>query len=125
MSAKHYRWDDVEHEKLSPTIGRRFITGENMMIAQVFLSEGAIVPKHSHENEQITYILQGTLRFFLGDDGAEVVDVRAGEVLTIPPHFPHEALALDDVLDVDIFNPPRQDWIDKSDSYLRGGAEGE
>jgi quercetin dioxygenase-like cupin family protein len=120
MSARHYRWDDVEHEQLSPTIGRRFITGDRMMIAQVFLAKDALVPKHSHENEQITYILEGTLRFFLGDDGAEVVDVQAGEVLTIPPHLPHEALALEDTLDLDVFNPPRQDWIDKSDAYLRG-----
>ena len=120
MSARHYRWDDVEREELSPTIGRRFITGDRMMIAQVFLAKDAVVPKHSHENEQITYILEGTLRFFLGDDGAEVVDVRAGEVLTIPPHYPHEALALENTLDLDVFNPPRQDWIDKSDAYLRG-----
>jgi quercetin dioxygenase-like cupin family protein len=120
MSARHYRWDDVEREQLNPQIARRLITGERMMIAHVYLSEGAIVPKHSHENEQITYILEGTLRFFLGDDGAEVVDVQAGEVLTIPPHLPHEALALNDVLDVDVFNPPRQDWLDGSDMYLRG-----
>jgi quercetin dioxygenase-like cupin family protein len=119
MSAKHYRWDDVEREQLNPKIGRRLITGERMMIAHVYLDQGAVVPKHSHANEQITYILEGALRFFLGDDGAEVVDVRAGEVLTIPPDLPHEALALEDTLDVDVFNPPRQDWLDGSDAYLR------
>jgi unsaturated pyranuronate lyase len=119
MSATHYRWDDVHREELSPTIGRRIITGDRMMIAQVFLAKDAVVPKHSHENEQITYILEGTLRFFLGDDGAEVVDVHAGEVLTIPSNLPHEALALEDTLDVDVFNPPRQDWLDGSDAYLR------
>src|SRR4051812_24093900 len=125
MSATHYRWDDVRREELSPTIGRRIITGDRMMIAQVFLAKDAVVPKHSHENEQITYILQGTLRFFLGEDGGEVVDVHAGEVLTIPSHLPHEALALEDTLDVDVFNPPRQDWLDGSDAYLRGRPEGE
>jgi quercetin dioxygenase-like cupin family protein len=119
MSAKHYRWNDIEREELNPQIGRRFITGERMMIAHVYLAEGAVVPKHAHENEQITYILEGTLRFFLGDDGAEIVDVHAGEVLTIPPNLPHEALALEDTLDVDVFNPPRQDWLDGSDAYLR------
>jgi quercetin dioxygenase-like cupin family protein len=124
MSAKHYRWNDLEREQLNPQIGRRLITGERMMIAHVYLDEGAVVPKHSHENEQITYILEGVLRFFLGDDGAEVVDVRAGEVLTIPPNLPHEAHALEDTLDVDVFNPPRQDWLDGSDAYLRGGPEG-
>jgi quercetin dioxygenase-like cupin family protein len=125
MSATHYRWDDLPREELNPQIGRKFITGEQMMIAHVYLAKGAIVPKHSHENEQLTYILEGTLRFFMGDDGAEVVDVRAGEVLTIPPHLPHAAEALEDTLDVDIFTPPRQDWLDGSDAYLRRRPEGQ
>jgi quercetin dioxygenase-like cupin family protein len=124
MSATHYRWEDLPREELNPQIGRRFITGERMMIAHVYLAKGALVPRHSHENEQITYILEGALRFFLGDDGAEVIDVRAGEVLTIPPNLPHAAEALEDTLDVDVFNPPRQDWLDGSDAYLRGGPEG-
>jgi quercetin dioxygenase-like cupin family protein len=124
--ATHYRWDNLPREELNPLIGRRLITGERMMIAHVYLAKGALVPKHSHENEQITYILEGCLRFSLGDDdGGETVDVRAGEVLTIPPNLPHAAEAIEDTLDVDIFNPPRQDWLDGSDSYLRGGAESE
>jgi quercetin dioxygenase-like cupin family protein len=118
-SARHYRWDALPREELNPLIGRRVITGDRMMIAQVYLAKGAIVPKHSHENEQLTYILEGTLRFWLGDDESEVVDVSAGEVLTIPAQLPHKAEALDDVLDVDIFHPPRQDWLDGSDAYLR------
>jgi quercetin dioxygenase-like cupin family protein len=124
MSATHYRWEDLPREELNPQIGRRFITGEGMMIAHVYLAKGALVPRHSHENEQITYILEGALRFFLGDDGAEVIDVRAGEVLTIPSNLPHAAEALEDTLDLDVFNPPRQDWLDGSDAYLRGGPEG-
>jgi quercetin dioxygenase-like cupin family protein len=123
--ATHYRWDDLDREELSPLIGRRFITGEQMMIAHVYLAKGAIVPKHEHHNEQITYIVQGTLRFWLGDDESETVDVGAGEVLTIPPHLPHRAEALEDTLDVDVFTPPREDWLSGSDAYLRGGAEGE
>jgi quercetin dioxygenase-like cupin family protein len=92
-----------------------------MMIAHVYLAKGAIVPLHSHHNEQITYILEGKLRFTLGDGGAggETVDVAAGEVLTIPAHVPHMAEALEDTLDVDVFHPPRQDWLDGSDAYLR------
>jgi quercetin dioxygenase-like cupin family protein len=87
-----------------------------MMIAQVYLAKGAIVPEHSHHNEQLTYIVEGKLRFFLGD---ETVDVGAGEVLHIPAHVPHKAEALEDTLDVDVFHPPRQDWLDGSDAYLR------
>ncbi len=90
-----------------------------MMIAHVYLKQGCIVPKHSHENEQITYILDGELKFWIGEDESQIVHVKAGEVLTIPSNVPHKAEALVDTLDVDVFNPPRQDWIDKTDSYLR------
>jgi quercetin dioxygenase-like cupin family protein len=118
-SATFYRWDDLPREELSSLIGRRLITGDQMMIAQVFLAKGAIVPQHSHENEQLTYILDGRLRFWLGADSVETLDVGAGEVLHIPAHVPHKAEALEDTLDVDIFHPPRQDWLDGTDSYLR------
>jgi quercetin dioxygenase-like cupin family protein len=77
------------------------------------------VPKHSHENEQLTYILEGALKFKLGDDGAEEIVVSAGEVLLIPSNVPHMAEALEETLDVDVFSPPRQDWLDKKDDYLR------
>ena len=117
---RHHRWDDLPREELSPTIRRRLITGDSMMIAHVYLAKGAIVPKHAHHNEQITYILEGVLRFRLGEDEAEQIDVHAGEVLTIPPHVPHTAEALEDTLDVDVFTPPREDWLDGSDAYLRG-----
>lgn len=116
---RHHRWEDLPREELNATIGRRLITGDSLMIAHVHLAKGAIVPKHSHHNEQITYILEGALRFRLGDDESEVVDVSAGEVLTIPPHVPHTAEALEDTLDVDVFTPPRADWLDGSDAYLR------
>ena len=89
------------------------------MLAHVYLKKGAIVPGHSHENEQLTYILEGALRFWIGADEAEVIDVRAGEVLHIPSNVVHKAEALEDTLDVDIFSPPRQDWLDKTDEYLR------
>ncbi len=117
--ATHYRWDDLPREELNPQIGRRFITGDSMMIAHVYLQKGAVVPKHAHHNEQLTYILEGVLRLRLGEDESQVVDVAAGEVLHIPAHLPHSAVALEDTLDVDVFSPPRQDWLDGSDAYLR------
>jgi quercetin dioxygenase-like cupin family protein len=117
--AIHYRWDDVPREALKPDLSRRLIASERMMLAQVYLDKGCIVPTHSHENEQLTYILEGALRFWLGEDEGEVVDVRAGEVLHIPSHLPHKAEALERTLDVDVFAPPRQDWLDGSDAYLR------
>jgi quercetin dioxygenase-like cupin family protein len=117
--ATHYRWDDIPKEKVSDKLDRRLITGERMMLAHVYLKKGCIVPKHHHENEQLTYILEGALRFKLGEDQGVEVTVSAGEVLHIPSNLPHEALALEDTLDVDVFSPPRQDWIDKTDDYLR------
>jgi quercetin dioxygenase-like cupin family protein len=114
--AKHTKWNDIEVESLSSTIGRQLIVGTNLMVARVLLKKGARVPLHSHHNEQVTYILEGALHFFI--DNKELT-VSAGEVLCIPPHMPHEAIALEDTVDLDIFTPPRQDWIDKDDAYLR------
>lgn len=113
-----YRWDEMPKERISDLLERRIITGDRTMLAHVYLKKGSIVPKHTHENEQFTYILEGALRFWIGDDAAEVV-VKAGEVLHIPSHVPHKAEALEDTLDLDIFTPPRQDWLDKTDDYLR------
>ena len=118
-SVKWYRWDDMPKENVTEMLDRRLITGERMMLAHVYLKKGAIVPRHAHDNEQLTYILEGALRFWIGEDESETVDVRAGEVLHIPSNVPHKAEALEDTLDVDIFSPPRQDWLDKSDDYLR------
>ena len=119
-TATLHRWDEMPKERLSDDLERRFITGERVMLAHFYLKRGATVPAHAHENEQISYILEGHLRFRLGEDGdGEIVDVRAGEVLCIPPGVPHAAEALEDTLDVDIFSPPRQDWLDKTDDYLR------
>ena len=118
-SVTHHRWDDMPKERLSDVLERRLITGDRMMLAHVYLKKGGIVPRHSHQNEQITYILEGGLRFWIGADESVVIDVLAGEVLHIPSNVPHKAEALEDTLDVDIFSPPRQDWLDKTDDYLR------
>ena len=119
-TARHYRWDDMPKEKMNDLLDRRLVTGERMMLAHVYLKKGCLVPRHSHENEQITYVLEGALHFWLGEDEKQEVVVHAGEVLTIPSNLPHKALALEDTLDVDVFSPPRQDWLDGSDAYLRG-----
>ncbi len=119
QTVKWYRWDDMPKENVTEMLDRRLITGDRMMLAHVYLKKGAIVPRHAHENEQLTYILEGALRFWIGEDESETIDVSAGEVLHIPSNVPHKAEALEDTLDVDIFSPPRQDWLDKSDDYLR------
>jgi len=113
-------WDELPTEQLSPLLGRKLISGDNVMIAHVIMEKGCVVPKHQHVNEQITYVLKGTLRFWIGEAGSEVVDVHEGEVLHIPAWVWHKAEALEETLDVDIFSPPRQDWLDKTDDYLRG-----
>jgi quercetin dioxygenase-like cupin family protein len=117
-SVTRYRWSDIPEETVTSQLSRRLVTGDRMMLAQVYLEAGTIVPKHAHENEQITWILEGALRFWIGEDGAEEVVVRAGEVLHIPSNVPHKAEALERTLDVDIFSPPRQDWLNHTDSYF-------
>ena len=114
----HYRWDDVPREKVTDQIDRKLVTGDRMMLAQVFLKKGSIVPTHSHENEQITWILEGALRFWIGEDGSEEIIVNKGDVLHIPSNVPHKAEALEDTLDVDVFSPPREDWLNHTDSYF-------
>ncbi len=124
-SVTHYTWEEMPRERVTDLLDRRLITGERMMLAHVYLKKGCIVPKHSHENEQLTYVLEGGLRFWIGEDQKEVVDVLAGQVLVIPSNLPHKAEALEDTLDVDVFSPPRQDWLDKTDAYLRTGGPAE
>jgi quercetin dioxygenase-like cupin family protein len=113
---KYLAWSAVELENLNPLLQRQFVVGQNIMIARVLLKKGCVVPEHSHHNEQLTYILEGALKFWI--DGKEII-VNAGEVLTIPPHMTHRAEALMDTVDLDVFNPPRADWINKTDQYLR------
>ena len=116
---QYVSWDDVEQEQLNPLLSRQFVTGEQSMLARLLLKKGCIVPLHSHMNEQITYVLEGALKFTLGPPGSREVTVRAGEVLVIPPHLPHSAVAMEDTVDLDVFTPPRRDWIEKTDTYLR------
>ena len=113
-----HRWDDIAEERINPLIARQFITGERLTVARFELKRGSIVLRHSHDSEQLSYILSGALKFIL--DGRELV-VKGGEVLQIPPNLPHAAEALEDTHAIDVFSPIRQDWIDKTDTYLQRG----
>jgi unsaturated pyranuronate lyase len=117
--ATFYCWNDMPKERVTDLLDRRLVTGERVMLAHVYLKKGCVVPKHSHENEQVTYVLEGALHFWLGEDQKEERVVRAGDVLHIPSNLPHKAVALEDTLDLDVFSPPRQDWLDGTDHYLR------
>jgi len=114
-----YRWNDMPKEHVNPMFDRRLVTGERMMLAHVYLKKDFVVPRHQYENEQITDILEGALHFWIGEDEKKEIVVRAGEVLHIPSMVWHKAEALEDTLDVDIFDPPRADWLAKTDAYLR------
>lgn len=116
---QYVQWDAMPQEPLKGGMTRRMVTGERMMIAHVYFKKGDDVPLHAHDNEQITYILQGALHFWLGSDGQREVTVKAGELIVIPPNVLHRALALEDTLDVDVFDPPRQDWLKGTDAYLK------
>lgn len=113
-----YRWYEIDREGVTDALDRKLITGDRLMLAHVFLKKGCIVPRHHHHNEQFTYILSGALRFWIDDDQAPSVTVRAGEVLHIPAHVWHRAEALEDTLDMDIFSPPREDWLNHTDTYF-------
>ena len=117
--AVSYRWYDVPRERLTDLLERRVITAERIMIAHIYLKKGCVVPRHFHENEQVTYLLEGVLRFRLGEDQKEERVLRAGGVLVVPSNLPHSAEALENTLSVDVFSPPRQDWLDGTDAYLR------
>ena len=115
-TSTHHRWTDIKPEQLNSLMTRQYVVGANTMLARLVLKKGAHVPLHNHMNEQISHVIAGSLTFLL--EGKEVT-MRAGEVLCIPPHVPHEVIALEDSVALDIFNPPRQDWIDGDDAYLR------
>jgi quercetin dioxygenase-like cupin family protein len=118
-AAKHHRWTDIEPEQLNPLATRQYIVGSNIMLARLVLRKGARVPQHQHYHEQVSQVVEGALSFFL--EGGEVL-VRAGDILCIPPNVPHEVVALEDSVALDIFNPPREDWINGDDAYLRAPA---
>jgi quercetin dioxygenase-like cupin family protein len=119
VKAVLYDWDKVRLDRVRGSITRRFISTDRMTVGQIVLEKGDDVPRHSHDNEQITYVITGVLKFWLGESDEQEVVVNAGSVLVIPAGLPHRALALEDTFEIDIFNPPRSDWQDGSDNYFR------
>lgn len=120
LSTQFHDWESVELETVNPYMQRRIITGKLMTVARIYFNDGFLVPMHSHENEQITQVIAGTLRFTFGTHDAEPLDVGPGEVVVIPPHLPHQALCIGAVEEMDMWAPRREDWLNKSDDYLRG-----
>jgi quercetin dioxygenase-like cupin family protein len=108
-SGRLNRWDEIALEKITEMVSRKIIPGNRVMLAHVYLKRGALVPMHQHESEQMTYVLQGALKAHVG--GVEFT-VREGEVLHVPSGVPHQAEALDDTLELDVFSPGRTDWQD-------------
>ncbi|MGB5247375.1 MAG: cupin domain-containing protein [Woeseia sp.] len=117
--ARHLDWETVPLETVNPMMQRRIITGELMTVARIWFKDGFHVPRHSHHNEQITQVVSGVLRFRIGEQGDEEIDIGPGEVLVIPANLPHEALCIGDVEEIDMWAPRRDDWLNKSDDYLR------
>ena len=113
---RRHRWDEIALERVTEMLSRKIVTGEREMLAQVYLKAGCVVPMHAHESEQMTYILQGALRFRVG---GEEITVREGEVLHIPSRIEHQAEALDDTFSLDVFSPIRQDWLNHTDDYFQ------
>ncbi len=111
-----HRWDELALEKVTEMLSRKIVTGEREMIAQVYLKRGCLVPLHAHDSEQMTYVLQGALRFVIG---GEEITVREGEIIHIPSRVEHQAEAIEDTFELDVFSPIRQDWLDRTDDYFR------
>lgn len=113
-------WDEIELETVNPSMKRRIVTGERMTVARIYFEDGFLVPQHSHDHEQITQVISGTLRFAFGEDRSKVFDVGPGDVVVIPSNLPHEALAVGEVEEMDMWSPRRDDWLNGTDDYLRG-----
>ena len=109
-----HRWDEIALEKITEMVSRKMVVGEREMLVQSYLKRGAVVPMHAHDSEQMTYVLQGALRFLVG---AEEVTVREGEVLHIPPAVEHQSEALEDTLELDVFSPIRAEWLEERNSF--------
>jgi len=118
-TVRKFVWSEVPKENVTPVIARQLVTGVSAMAGMITLQKGSHVPKHSHVSEQLTYVIEGSLRFLI--EGKEIV-VSAGEILVIPAWVPHEATAVEHTVELDIFSPIRQDWLDGTDTYFQSGA---
>ena len=117
--ASFQHWTDVPQEQVKPDLSRRLVTGERVMVAQVELQRGCIVPQHAHVHEQVSYVLDGRLEVTVGEASPETYELVAGDILVIPSNIPHAARAVEDTRVVDVFSPPREDWLNRTDDYLR------
>jgi quercetin dioxygenase-like cupin family protein len=118
-NAQSINWDEIELEPVNPSMQRRIVTGDRMTVARIYFKDGFLVPMHSHENEQITQVLKGKMRFVFGEERAETMDLGPGDVVVIPSNLLHEALCIGDVEEMDMWSPRRDDWLDGTDDYLR------
>ena len=116
---KHVNWNEIPTEQVTPKMSRQIVYGKEIMIAKMKFEDGFIVPKHQHHNEQITHVLSGEIRFWLGEDESEVIVLKAGDILVIPANIPHKAKMIGKVEEIDTWAPPRQDWLDGTDNYLK------
>ena len=116
---KSISWDKIPSEQVNPSMSRKILYGEKLMISKITFKDGFLVPLHSHVNEQITHVLKGTIRFWFGANKEEILDVHAGEFVVIPSGLPHEALMIGEVEEIDHWAPIRRDWLDGTDKYLR------
>jgi quercetin dioxygenase-like cupin family protein len=112
-------WDQVDLETVNPQMKRRIVTGERLTVARIYFTDGFLVPLHSHEQEQVTQVISGQMRFSIGANREKVVDLGPGDVIVIPSNVPHEALCIGDVEEMDTWSPRRDDWLNKTDDYLR------
>ena len=112
-------WETVPTEYVNPSMARKIISGEKLMIAKMKFKDGFVVPQHHHVHEQVTQVVAGQMRFWFGENKEHIMDLYPGDVVVIPPNLPHEALMIGDVEEIDTWAPPRQDWLDKTDDYLR------
>jgi quercetin dioxygenase-like cupin family protein len=112
-------WDSVPAETVNPSMSRQIVSGEKLMIARIKFKDGFVVPLHSHMHEQVTQVISGKMRFWFGENKQHTMELEPGDVVVIPSNLPHEALMIGDVEEVDTWAPPRQDWLDKTDAYLR------
>lgn len=103
-----HRWDEIALEKVTEMLSRKVIAGERQMLVQSYVKRGCLVPRHVHDSEQMTYVLQGALKFWV--EGDEIT-VREGDVLHIAAGVWHQAEALDDTFELDVFTPPRPAWL--------------
>jgi quercetin dioxygenase-like cupin family protein len=114
-----HKWDDIPVQELAPGVRRRFVTASRMTIARFNLARGAVVPTHSHDHEQVSYVVRGTARFVVA---GEQTIVRVGEALQIPSWAEHSVEVLEDTEVIDMFSPVRQDWVDGTDTYFRSAV---